>query len=259
MWRAGSDWRHSTEPEGCVAMNKSQLVQEITADLQAQADPSYRDLVRDRYGMNVDRFMGVRMPDIHRIAGTYYTTIRSQPVDRRLELCEQLLETGLYELKIAAFRWAYLARKEFADPHLQVFSSWLNRYVDDWIDCDDLCVHVIGEFLLQYPERAIAVLEWTRSPNRWVKRGAAVSLVLPVRRGQQLALALQVADLLLADPDDLVQKAYGWLLKEASKRYPEQVFDYVTGKRDVMPGVAFRSAIEKLPESLRRKATEREG
>ena len=52
-------------------MNNGQLVQEITADLQALADPAYRDLVRDRYNMNVDRFMGVRTPAIHRIAGTY--------------------------------------------------------------------------------------------------------------------------------------------------------------------------------------------
>jgi 3-methyladenine DNA glycosylase AlkD len=203
--------------------------------------------------MNVDRFMGVRTPAIHRIAGTYYRTIRSQPVDRRLELCEQLLQAGLYELKIAAFRWAHLARKEFANPHLDVFSTWLDRYVDDWIDCDDLCIHVIGEFLLRYPERAIAVLDWTHSPNRWVKRGAAVSLVLPVRRGQQIDLALQVADMLLADPDDLVQKSYGWLLKEASKRYPEQVFEYVRGKRAEMPRVAFRAAIDKLPEPVRRQ------
>jgi 3-methyladenine DNA glycosylase AlkD len=150
-----------------------------------------------------------------------------------------------------------LARKEYEIKHLAVFRKWLDEYVDDWIDCDDHCIHVIGEFFLKYPETANEVLRWTTSANCWVRRGAAVSLVLPVRRGENIALLLQVADLLLNDEEDLVRKGYGWLLKVASIRYPEEVFSYVMDRREKMPTLALRYAIEKLPKQLQRQAMDK--
>ena len=61
-------------------------------------------------------------------------------------------------------------------------------------------------------------------------------------------------DKLLLDGDDLVQKGYGWMLKEASKQHQQQVFDYVIKNRSVMPRTALRYAIEKMPQDLREEA-----
>jgi 3-methyladenine DNA glycosylase AlkD len=235
----------------------TQLIETINIELKNQADLSYRELVCTRYKMNVDNFWGVRTPTIHKVAGKYYKTLKSESIDERLEMCRHLLATRIYEHKIMAFRWAYLARKEYAPEHLAVFAAWLDEYIDDWIDCDDLCIHVIGEFFLKYPDLAEEVIHWTASPNYWVRRGAAVSLVLPSRKGEQLALVFQVADLLLEDEEDLVRKGYGWLLKVTSKTWPEEVFGYVMDKRDRMPRVSLRYAIEKLPEQMRHKAMEK--
>lgn len=58
--------------------------------------------------------------------------------------------------------------------------------------------------------------------------------------------------------DDLVQKGYGWLLKEASKLYPQEVFDYAWKHKDTMPRTSLRYAIEKLPLSLRRQVMQKE-
>ncbi|MBM3310238.1 MAG: DNA alkylation repair protein, partial [Candidatus Aminicenantes bacterium] len=112
-------------------------------------------------------------------------------------------------------------------------------------------------FFLKYPETTNEVLDWTTSTNFWVRRGAAVSLVLPVRKGEHLALVLRVADLLLNDEEDLVRKGYGWLLKAASIRFPEDVFSYIMDRRDRMPRVALRYAIEKLPKQLQRQAMDK--
>jgi 3-methyladenine DNA glycosylase AlkD len=232
----------------------TQLIEAINTDLKSVADSDYRELVRTRYNMNVDNFWGVRTPAIHKIAGKYHKTFKSEPIDQRFEMCQHLLETRVYEHKIMAFRWAYLARKDFAPEHLVVFAGWLDKFIDDWIDCDDLCIHVIGEFFLRYPDLAEEVVTWTDSENYWVRRGAAVSLVLPVRKGQQLELVFRIADLLLEDQEDLVRKAYGWLLKVASKTYPDEVFAYVIERRDKMPRVSLRYAIEKLPEQMRKQA-----
>lgn len=59
---------------------------------------------------------------------------------------------------------------------------------------------------------------------------------------------------MLEDPDDMVQKGYGWMLKEATKKFPDEVFDYVMRHKGRMPRTALRYAIEKLPANLRRKA-----
>lgn len=69
-----------------------------------------------------------------------------------------------------------------------------------------------------------------------------------------LDAALGMADILLLDKDDLVQKGYGWMLKEASNNYPEEVFSYVMKNKRIMPRTALRYAIEKLSSELRKKA-----
>lgn len=46
------------------------------------------------------------------------------------------------------------------------------------------------------------------------------------------------------DSDVMVQKGYGWMLKEASNNYPNEVFDYVMKRKKEMPRIALRYAID---------------
>ncbi len=66
--------------------------------------------------------------------------------------------------------------------------------------------------------------------------------------------AFEISDLLLADGDDLVQKGYGWLLKEESRKHPQAVFDYVVRNRAFMPRTALRYAIELMPKERKAQA-----
>lgn len=72
---------------------------------------------------------------------------------------------------------------------------------------------------------------WTKSNNRWLRRAAAVTLVLPTRKGKFLTDIFEIADSLLHGTDDLVRKGYGWVLKEASKAHQSEVFSYVMGNK----------------------------
>lgn len=87
-----------------------------------------------------------------------------------------------------------------------------------------------------------------------MRRAAAVSLVVPAKRGEFLKDALAIADLLLRDEDDMVRKGYGWLLKEASRRHHDEVYAFVLARRTVMPRTALRYAIELMPPDLRAEA-----
>ena len=63
--------------------------------------------------------------------------------------------------------------------------------------------------------------------------------------------------MLLLDGDDMVQKGYGWLLKEASRFHQKEVFDYVVKNKGRMPRTALRYAIELMPKALKIKAMQR--
>jgi 3-methyladenine DNA glycosylase AlkD len=87
-----------------------------------------------------------------------------------------------------------------------------------------------------------------------MRRAAAVTLIIPARKGKFLNDIIDIANTLLLDSDDLVQKGYGWMLKAASEAHQKEVFDFVISKKSVMPRTALRYAIEKMPEDLRREA-----
>jgi 3-methyladenine DNA glycosylase AlkD len=81
-----------------------------------------------------------------------------------------------------------------------------------------------------------------------------VTLIIPAKQGKFLNDIFEIADRLLQDKDDLVQKGYGWMLKEASRKHQKKVFNYVLRHKDTMPRTALRYAIEKMPEDLKRRA-----
>ena len=99
-----------------------------------------------------------------------------------------------------------------------------------------------------YPQYLSKLKEFAGSDNRWMRRASAVSLIIPARKGKFLNDILELADILLLDKDDMVQKGYGWMLKAASQAYQQEIFDYVISKKAVMPRTALRYAIEKMPK-----------
>ena len=72
-----------------------------------------------------------------------------------------------------------------------------------------------------------------------------------------LGQAVHNAEVLLADKDDLVRKGYAWMLKEASKHFPEEVLRFVLRHRDRLPRMALRIAVAKLPAMQQHEALQR--
>ena len=124
--------------------------------------------------------------------------------------------------------------------------------MDNWAKCDTLCNHTLGSFLEMYPQFIENLMGWARARNRWLRRASAVTLILPARKGLFMKEVFEISDILLMDGDDMVQKGYGWLLKEASKAHQQEVFDYVMKWKAKMPRTALRYAIEKMPVEMRR-------
>jgi 3-methyladenine DNA glycosylase AlkD len=165
-----------------------------------------------------------------------------------------LLKQWSWEYRTIAFDWSFRVRKQFETRHFPVFVNWTTLYLSTWGGVDDFCTHTMGYFFNVFPEFAPQVLEWAKSDNPWILRAAAVSLIYGLRRGHHLEYIFDVADAMLLDPRKYVQNGYGWMLKEATKHFQDQVFDYVMQNKDKMPRRALRYAIEKMPKTLKAQA-----
>lgn len=229
------------------------MIRAIRSDLKRQAEKTYREGA-ERYIKEGITLYGVRSFKVRRTSARYYRLVKDLAKREIFDLCEELLQSGYAEENMVAFDWAYRLRKQYEKRDFSVFESWLRRYVVNWGSCDDFCRHAFGAFVHQFPDFLDNVTIWTRSRSRWLKRGAGVLMIYSLHRGEHLGVALRIADKLLDDDDYLVQNGYGWMLKEASIRFPKEVFKYVMAHRKVMPRRALRYAIERFPPEKRRVA-----
>jgi 3-methyladenine DNA glycosylase AlkD len=133
----------------------------------------------------------------------------------------------------------------------------LKKYVSNWAACDTFCGGPVGEFLVRFPEFLPRVRSWARSKNRWLRRASAVTLIPAVKQEKYVPEAYATAEILLLDEDDMVQKGYGWMLKELANERPREVFEFVMAHKDLMPRTALRYAIEKMPAAWKKRAMAR--
>ncbi|HOW30925.1 MAG TPA: DNA alkylation repair protein [Bacteroidales bacterium] len=200
------------------------------------------------------KFYGVKVPVVQQIAKKHSSKIESLTKQEIFDLCSRLWQSGLIEESFVACNWSYYIHKRFEPTDFRVFEKWIKEYVNNWASCDTLCNHTVGEFIEMYPEFVASLNEFARSQNRWVRRAAAVSLIIPARKGKFLNEIFEIADILLLDSDDLVQKGYGWMLKAASQAHRDEVFDFVMKNKYIMPRTALRYAIEKMPADMKKQA-----
>ena len=175
-----------------------------------------------------------------------------------MQLCEELLRSDYTEEAFVVSFWLpnYIDQLEPGD--LAIFKTWIEQYINNWAKCDGFCNHTVGDLIQKYPETVIEVKDWAKSNNRWLKRASAVTLIVPAKKGLFLEDAFEICDTLLTDQDDLVQKGYGWLLKEESRKHQKKVFDYVVKNRKKMPRTALRYAIELMPREIKQEAMKKD-
>lgn len=232
-------------------------VRQVRSLLRENADPATRESGM-RFFKGDDKaavkLYGVKSAAVRKIAKTQFAALKGRAREEIFALCEQLWQGGHIEEIGVACEWSYAMRKHYLPADFRAFETWLAKHVNNWAACDTLCNHTIGMLVEMYPELSGELLRWAETDHCWLKRGAAVTLIVPARKGLFADEIFAIADRLLADPDDLVQKGYGWMLKAASEARPKEVFAYLMEHKSTMPRTAFRYALEKMPPEWRKKA-----
>jgi 3-methyladenine DNA glycosylase AlkD len=231
----------------------STIIESIRRELRRAGDPKLIESYSNFFKESV-KFYVVKNPAAIKVGKAHFKPIKNSGKAAIFALCEELWQSGYMEEALIACDWSYAVHKQYQPDDFKIFKKWVETYVTNWATCDTLCNHTVGTLIEMYPSFLAELKRWTKSKNRWMRRASAVSLIVPAKHGKFLKDVFEIAGALLLDSDDLVQKGYGWMLKESSRLHQKEVFNYVVKHKRTMPRTALRYAIEKMPENLRKLA-----
>tara|TARA_R110002050_G_scaffold269757_1_gene412157 strand:+ start:521 stop:1228 length:708 start_codon:yes stop_codon:yes gene_type:complete len=232
------------------------MIDKIRYQLKENIDIETKEKGQRFFKEKIDLY-GVKTPVVLKISKDRFKDIEAFDKAEIFRLIEILWQSGMLEESFVACNWTYSLRKSFQPNDFERFKNWIDLYITNWASCDTFCNHSMGVFIQMYPNFLMELKKMTQSENRWMRRASAVSLIIPAREGLFLDAIFEIADKLLLDQDDLVQKGYGWMLKAASESHQQDVFDFVMKRKAIMPRTSLRYAIEKMPKELRKQAMDK--
>lgn len=258
------------------------MLKKLHADVSKLSDPEKAKLLagffktgKGQYGEG-DVFCGISVSVSRKIALKYQ--------DLSLEDVSQLLTSKLHEERLIALliliaKYSHAAKASRDNPkgdarlQKEIFDFYLThmKYINNWDLVDLSADKIVGEFLWNYchpgldpgsikkdsrfrgNDRKEILTRLARSTNLWERRIAMVSTFAYIKKGIY-EMTFLIADILLQDTHDLIQKAVGWMLREVGKRISVQVLEeYLKTRYKIMPRTALRYAIERFPEDKRKK------
>ncbi|MBM4147588.1 MAG: DNA alkylation repair protein [Lentisphaerae bacterium] len=200
---------------------------------------------RGEYGEG-DRFLGIRVPALRAVVRRF--TSDAAVGDG---LC--LLRSPWHEERLCGLLvWVALFEREDAGCRRRIYTAYLANAdrVNNWDLVDLSAPNIVGEWLLARPTNTLDRL--ARSRCLWERRIAIVATFAFIRRGR-FGETLRIAEALLADREDLIHKAAGWMLREAGKRDESALRGFLDRHAPRMPRTMLRYAIERLPDRDRRR------
>jgi 3-methyladenine DNA glycosylase AlkD len=224
------------------------LAERIMAEIRDSSDPEREARLRRYFREPIETY-SLTSQQSKDIARKFYPEVKGD-LEEAMRLAGELMSHRNLSYSSVALRMLERFSRQLEPRHFPVFDGWV-EHLTNWATTDQLCTSIIAEVVKKDPGLVERLLEWTGSDNRWRRRAAAVSLVPLARRGEALGDVFRVADRLMMDGDDMVQKGVGWVLKEASKRHPEEVNVYLLRWREEAHALILRYASEKLPKGMR--------
>ena len=191
-----------------------------------------------------DRFLGIRVPILRQFARKYG---KIPLADALALLASPFHEARLLALLILVGKYAETGTS--ADGR-KIYRAYLDHtgYINNWDLVDCSAAHIVGAHLFRRNRKPIYRL--AGSKNLWERRISILSTFFFIKRNE-FSDALAVAESLLKDPEDLIHKAAGWMLREVGKKRPAVEKGFLAKHYRRMPRTMLRYAIEKFPEAER--------
>lgn len=221
----------------------------------------WRDPVRsggvERYFKHDVVALGIATPRLRAFAADQAGTLRRVwNLADAVACCDRLLLEPELEVRGAGILILAAFRRDFTRELLPHAKRWLDTRLDNWALVDSFCSAVLSPLLDRDASVEAHLRRWSGADRLWVRRAALVTLVPFARRGCFLDLAYELAGRHFPDPEDLMHKATGWLLREAGKTDPGRLRQFLLRHGPAIPRTALRYAIERFPAADRRRLLE---
>lgn len=192
-----------------------------------------------------DSFRGVRVPVLRNLARKY----------RNLSLpeTEKLLRSPFHEDRLLAlFLLVDFFAKGNEETRKTIYDLYLanTRFINNWDLVDASAANIVGAFLVDKNRQPLDNL--AQSNDLWERRIAIIATFYFIKQGD-FADTLHIAEILLNDKEDLIQKATGWMLREVGNLSLEIEREFLRCYYEKIPRTMLRYAIEKFPEIERQK------
>lgn len=197
-----------------------------------------------------DIFLGIKVPVTRGVVkecwkGTYFDEL------------ERCMASEYHEVRLAALlTLVQIFRHSGKDTEMRerCISFYLTHLdgINNWDLVDLSCYELLGVWLMDR-DRSLLYEMADKGATLWEQRIGMVSTMAFIRKGQ-LDDTYALADIFLAKPrplHDLLQKAVGWLLREAGKRDADRLRQWLEPRFRTMPRTMLRYAIEKFPAEER--------
>jgi 3-methyladenine DNA glycosylase AlkD len=168
---------------------------------------------KGQYGEG-DEFIGVTVPGQRAVAKQF----AALPIDE----VEELLHSPEHEFRLTALIiWVNQYRKAGEALRAEIFKRYLanTKWINNWDLVDSSAYQIVGAYLEGRDKTLLSQL--ARSSSLWERRIAVLSTFYYIQHGQAEE-ALKIAEILLQDKEDLIQKAVGWMLREIGKKCGQQ-------------------------------------
>lgn len=192
-----------------------------------------------------DRFLGIRVPVIRKLVKELH--------DTPLRTVIALLKSPIHEERLLALLILVRKFENGAEPDKKrIYDLYMSNtgYVNNWDLVDLSAPNIVGGYLLERSHKPLSKL--ARSQMIWDRRIAILATFFFIRAGEN-GTALEIAEVLLQDREDLIHKAVGWMLREIGKRDLETEESFLKTHYHTMPRTMLRYAIERFPENRRQE------
>ncbi len=199
-----------------------------------------------RYFKNDDpdnRVIGVRMKYTFDLAKKFSS-------DMPLYEIEKLLDSPYYEARMGAVSMMdFQVRPKSASKEYRKerFNLYLDRHdrINNWDFVDRAAPRVIGSYLYDYDKPRDILYKLAQSDNPWERRTAIVSTAWFIKKGE-LSNTYKIAEMLLDDKHEYVQKAIGTWLRHTGKQDEKRLLDFLEKNALKMERSTLTTAMEKL-------------
>ena len=221
----------------------------LEAELRAAGDPARAEGERRYLKSELEHF-GVRVPEVRRQARA---AAREAAARRELDaLVDALWQRPFHECRLAA-AMALEARPDLVTPAELPRIRRMVREARTWAIVDVLAVKVLGALLLAHPGAGARLDPWARDRDFWVRRAALLSQIEPLKAGAPFDRFGGWAEAMLEEREFFIRKAIGWVLREAGKSRPDEVFAWLAPRAPRASGVTMREAVKYLGPERRQE------